>query len=657
MKMKKLLSLLALVFSFSAFNQYYYNEVSIGQNPSNLNTDNEYPDGGGLPSGWTQVLAGSNSSAAWSSTQTIPFSFNFNGTAVTQYKVSSSGVLTFSTGAGTPPAYGTITMPSTSIPDSSIVISGIRGTGANDKIMRKTFGSAPNRQEWIFFTSYSDANSYWTYWSIVLEESSNKIYIVDQRHATAITPLSLGIQINSSTAYTVTGSPALSSSAGADPTSADNVFYEFIYGTRPAYDMTTTSSTMDTYLVLSQAPFSVTGTVKNLGSTTVTSYDMNYTVNGGSITTGNISTSISTGSEVNFTHPNTWIPSSIGNYTIKAWASNINGNSDLDMSNDTITFMVEVVDTFVTRKTLMEVFTSSTCGPCAPGNAHMDGTIVPAISNYTIIKYQQDFPSAGDPYYTTESVNRRGFYGITSIPRMEIDGQWDQNASSLTTGVFNSYQSEPSFVGIDITSAKYSGNNVTIDGTITPLTNLVGNLKYHVVINEKRTTDNTGSNGETEFFHVMMDMIPNENGSNLTSLNANTPTIVNATSNLATSNVEEINDLQVVVFVQDMTTGVIFQSEWADISGYASITENSSSLNLKVYPNPSSDIVNIEMNNNLSDHASLKVINILGKTILEKSVSNKTEITTIDFSNYGKGIYLVELRSGEIFSTKKVIIE
>lgn len=659
--MKKLLfSLSLIVASTGLFGQYYYNQVSAGQNPGGLNTDDEYPNGGGLSATWTQILSGSRTTPAWSATQTLPFSFNFNGSPVTQYKVSSSGVLTFTTGAASVPAYSAISLPSATIPDNSVCVLGVQGIGSNDNIMRKTFGTAPNRQEWIFFASYTAVSnsSYWTYWSIVLEETTNNIYIVDQRHAAAVTGMSLGVQVNSSTAYTVSGSPAISNQAAADATSADNVYYEFLPGTRPAYDMTTTSSSVSEILILNQAPFSITGKVKNLGATTVTSYDMNYTVNAGATVTGSVSSSITTGSEVNFTHPTTWTPPSTGTYTIETWATNINGNPDANTANDKYSYTVEVVDTFVTRKTLMEVFTSSTCGPCTAGNAHMDGTIVPQISNYTIIKYQQNFPGAGDPYATTESVNRRSaFYGITSIPRMEIDGQWDQNASSLTTGIFNSYQSEPAFVGIDITSATYSGTTATINATITPLTNLTGNLKYHVVINEKRTTGNIATNGETEFFHVMMDMIPNENGNSLTSLSANVPTNVVKTSNLITSNVEEMSDLQVVVFVQDMSTGDVYQSEWADIQGNASINENETSLLFNVYPNPSNGEVNVKIENESIKDGSISVINILGETVFSKSISNSGNLVNMDLSNYGKGVYLIKVESGNITATKKITIQ
>ena len=63
---------------------------------------------------------------------------------------------------------------------------------------------------------------------IVLEESTDNIYIVDQRHAAAAAPLiTAGIQINSSAALMVTGSPSLSNLASTDATAADNRYYEF----------------------------------------------------------------------------------------------------------------------------------------------------------------------------------------------------------------------------------------------------------------------------------------------------------------------------------------------------------------------------------------------------------------------------------------------
>jgi len=530
--------------------------------------------------------------------------------------------------------------------------------------MTKTFGTSPNRQHWIFFTSYSTTSTTsWSYWSIVLEETTNNIYVVDQRHGAAVSGLSIGVQINSTTAKAVTGSPSVSSLAiGNLPGQVDNHFYKFKQGIQPAYDMTTKSSTVPSVLVLNQAPFTIGGKVSNFGSTTVTSYDMNYKVGASSTVTSNItSVSIASAGSAIFSHPTTWTPASIGNYTIKTWASNINGNADLDNSNDTLTFNVSVVDTVITRKALMEVFTSSTCGPCKPGNTNMDNVVVPTISNYTIIKYQQNFPGAGDPYQTAESVARRGFYGINSIPRMEIDGEWDQNANSLTASIFNGFQAKYAFVKIDFISAIYAGPHVRVKATITPVANLTGNLKYHLVITEKKTTMNTASNGETEFFHVMMDMVPDQNGNNMTSLNANTPTNVNLITNLSSSNVEEFHDLKAVVFVQDMTTKEIYQSEWMDISkSLVSIDELSDNdLKILVYPNPSNGEFTLNYKKSNDNELSITVTNLIGKTVYQETANNtKGEYSKkLNLSHLPKGIYMINLVSNNIKTTRKIVIQ
>ena len=199
-----------LILNISLSAQYYYipNTTNPG-NPGGLNTDAEYPNGSGMPAGWSTILGGSNSAPIWSSIETIPFSFNFNGSPVTQYKVSSSGILTFTTGASTVPAYSNVAIPNASIPDQSVLVWGIQGSGSNDEIVTKTFGSVGSQQHWIWFASYT-YGTLWTYWSIVLEEGSDKIYIVDQRTNGTIA-ITAGIQLNSTTAFSVAKSVELPS--------------------------------------------------------------------------------------------------------------------------------------------------------------------------------------------------------------------------------------------------------------------------------------------------------------------------------------------------------------------------------------------------------------------------------------------------------------
>ena len=137
-------------------------------------------------------------------------------------------------------------LPSANIPDNSICLWGMYAA-TGDNIMTKTFGSAPNRQHWVQFNSFSEdgIKEGWTYWSIVFEETTNNIYLVDQKTlcveggsaCTGNIALSGGIQIDATTAIQITGSPNLQSNAGNDYTVKDNSYYTFFYGTQPDYDL------------------------------------------------------------------------------------------------------------------------------------------------------------------------------------------------------------------------------------------------------------------------------------------------------------------------------------------------------------------------------------------------------------------------------------
>ena len=63
------------------FAQYYYLPyLNYPGNPGGVNSDNEYPVAS--LNGWTSIHAGSASTPAWTSVQSIPFSFSFNGISI-----------------------------------------------------------------------------------------------------------------------------------------------------------------------------------------------------------------------------------------------------------------------------------------------------------------------------------------------------------------------------------------------------------------------------------------------------------------------------------------------------------------------------------------------------------------------------------------------
>ena len=676
--MKKTTFLLSFVFlSVFAFGQYYYLPASPG-NPNNINQeDAEYPNGSGLPSGWTSILGGSQSSPAWSASQTIPFTFNFNGGAVSSFRASSTGVVTFASNPGTAPGSSNSALPSSSVPDSSVCVWGITGSGSSDQIMTKTFGTSPNRQLWIFYTSYTipgNASS-WTYWSVVLEETSNNIYVVDQRTGNATTALTVGVQVDGSTYTQVAASPSVANLAGTDPTRADNWHYTFIQGTQPAYDMEGMSVDMADFLILNQAPFDVEGTFRNLGTTTITDADFNYSINNASVVNSTVSSlNIATFASGNLATTTKWTPATTGVFEVKIWASDLNGsNSDQNTSNDTATKIVTVVNNYSQRIPLYETFTSSTCPPCVPANTNMEQLFANNPGKYTSLKYQMSWPGSGDPYYTAEGGVRRTYYSVNSVPNVAIDGGWNNNGNSLTQQIMDSYYAIPAFMTI---SADYSvwGQTVQCHITINPLNDFPSSQNtLHMAIYEKETTQNVATNGETEFFHVMKKMVPDANGTSVGALTANQsknytlsytfkgnfrkPNNAGDPINHATEHsVEEFSDLGVIVWVQDDANKQIHQS--VDASVAVGIEEMENVLDFSLFPNPAKDAFKLRYNG--EDRTfNVDIVNMIGQNVFSDSYTgiNKGETITFNVSDFEPGIYFVNVSSNGMSHTKKITIQ
>jgi hypothetical protein len=217
--------------------------------------------------------------------------------------------------------------------------------------------------------------------------------------------------------------------------------------------------------------------------------------------------------------------------------------------------------TSVQRKPLHEVFTSSTCGYCPAANAAIDAVALNPnnIDDCTVIKYQVSWPSPGDPYNTPEVGQRRSYYGVTGVPAFYVDANEDSGAAYTQTKL-NNYAAVPAYFEIEATHT-IVGYDIEVDITITPYMDWQGKCRVAVV--ERQTTGNVGSNGETEFHNVMMKMLPNPTGT-VVNLISGTPYSFQLSGNLASTFIEEMYDLEVVVFLQDDSNKDVMQSNYSE---------------------------------------------------------------------------------------------
>ena len=138
-----------------------------------------------------------------------------------------------------------------------------------------------------------------------------------------------------------------------------------------------------------------------------------------------------------------------GSYTASV-TTNLTG--DENPANDVLTKNVEVVAGAVAKKPLFEVFTSSTCSPCAQANPIIDAIFAANPDEFSLIKYQMDWPGSGDPYYTEQCGVRGNYYGVSFVPDFYGNGVQD-DPFVFDQAVFESYTEQITAMTIDLTTS------------------------------------------------------------------------------------------------------------------------------------------------------------------------------------------------------------
>jgi len=324
------------------------------------------------------------------------------------------------------------------------------------------------------------------------------------------------------------------------------------------------------------------GTFANLGTTAINSIDVSWKVDAGDVQTtsySGLNVPLGGSEEYSFVEP---LDLPAGDYTLYLWVSNVNGlPADENPANDTLVKALSIPDHLVFYKPLFEEFTSSTCAPCASFN---NGTFNPWLAQHTdedltLIKYQMNWPGSGDPYYTPEGGQRRTYYGVNAVPDLYIDGNKVATSTGAINNAYNATSGAPCNYEFQ-TTHEIQGNIVKIDANIIPYESQ-SNVKLHTIVIEKITTQNVATNGETEFHHVMMDCVPDGNG---TTVNLVAGQALNYKFNvdMSTTNVEEMDDLMVALFLQNGSKDVLQSAYSLEVGATVSSNLQDSAINVPV---------------------------------------------------------------------------
>lgn len=671
-------------FTLVAKGQYYYiPHVHAGQNPGALNTHDEAEYGVALPLSWTVIHTGPAATPAWTMVQQLPFTFLFNGGPVTQYKVSTGGVLTFSTTASAVPPYGAVSLPDASIPDSSICILGIQATGSNDAIVTNTFGTVPNRQHWIQFNQYTAANGTYTYWSIVLEESSNKIYIVDQRHAGAA-PVAAGVQMNSSMAEVILDSPVLTPLAGDDQSPADNTYYEFIPASRPPVQARLLTVTNDQH-VLIPGQSTISGELLNIGADTIHSIDIKYRYNGNTYTYPLSNLSLPTCKSTTFTHP---VPAAVTTATTFEVTTWIELSGDSDPADDSVHTTITGYSFQTAKRVLLEEGTGTWCGWCPLGmvyTEHLD-TLYP---NQLVIVSIHNNDVMTDHYYDSCMI-AQGHY--TALPQAAIDRKFQKVAPELFEEKIQQQLQEVSPADIGLTASfNPTTRQVSVDVSAAFATEVSGDLRLNAVLVEDNLHSTNAAYDQGNYFSFQSNNLPltgaghnwqtepdpvpgasmtyqfvarqllaafhGQAGSLPPLCQANGVYTYTFSTILPVS--YNASRTRVVALLQEATTGQILNTQRGAYGITTAVTDvSSSSFRMSLYPNPATDQALLEISLNETGSYTIELFDVMGKIVYTQSFTGirGNHVHTISARSLLPGIYLVRANVHGTSITQRLVI-
>ena len=435
------------------------------------------------------------------------------------------------------------------------------------------------------------------------------------------------------------------------------------------FDMAVETLDMFSTVGLNNAPFTIEGTIKNYGGSTITSATLNYTINNGTAVTSSLTgLSIAAYDTYTFTHGTTWNPSTTGSYTVDVYATALNGTTDQNTSNDVLSSAIEVVTATTDRVVLAEEFTSSTCGPCAsfnPGYKTLldDNNVNTENGRITSVKYQMNWPSPGnDPAYNAEASARKTVYAISGVPDVVYSG------SNIATSqaAIDAVKAIPALVEID---AEWSatGNYIQCDATVDALGDLGSNVSLHMAMIEKEISHNIQTNGETTFYHIFRKFMDGSNGHSMGAMTAgNTYThYANSTISVNSAPAQESFDfwvgtsnMDIIVWLQDGVTGEVLQSDYAMFNTSSVDEMDNLARFISVYPNPANNFAGVEIDLVDRSDVTINMVNAMGQTVYTEAqaLDAGTQKLNLETSNLSAGLYFVNVNVNGVSKTLRLNI-
>ena len=304
---------------------------------------------------------------------------------------------------------------------------------------------------------------------------------------------------------------------------------------------------------------------------------------------------------------------------------------------------------------LQEHFTNTLCSVCASRNPGLY-TNLASQQDVLHIAYHPSRPYAGcllNQHNKVENDARTNFYGIYgSTPRIVINGVVQSASADYSSAdIFNPFKNINADLSIVVkqTLGTDSIRSTIVVKKLTSTT--LSNLKLHIMYVEDTLFYNA-PNGENRHYDVFRKSANGIQGIDFTApANMNDSSIVYTST--AINSAWNKNRMYTLAFVQNTNDKTILNASKSESNKSANNSlKNLSELGIEVYPNPTNQFVNIQLNKAVENKITL--INMLGVEVLNKQINN-TE--TIDLIGFAKGIYFLQIENELGKAVQKIVLQ
>lgn len=428
------------------------------------------------------------------------------------------------------------------------------------------------------------------------------------------------------------------------------------------------------------------GTIQNLGSETLNSVDVTWSVGDESYTTTLSGLNLGIAETADFNHEQLFSLPDYETYEVEVTLSNPNGGEDTDMTNNSLTGSISGVTYIPVKRVVIEEGTGTWCGWCPRGHLWM---------NRMAENYPETFIGVAshnrDPMAVTSYNNALGFGGY---PSAHID-RFFLNEDPLDLEAFYLNRIED-IAPIDvIIDGNYDAENRTISFTVsaqfvTRLNNL--DYRFSALILEDGVIGTGSGYNQRNYYSFQADNIPlSDNDFDWQAAPDPVPasdmvykdvarallTPINGVVNSVPSAVTEedlisytfqyvipqaydSDQISVLGLILDGTTGEILNGMERKISDFILVNSNEvfDQDLARIYPNPFQNRFYMELNLDEATNVQLEVYNSLGQQVGYNNYGQVVGRTNLHFDTQDlpAGMYTAFLRIGDKLTTKKITL-